>query len=146
MSGLSLFGERSAVLGADGGDTRPMDEYARVVEAEFQEMKGLAEKAGWPKDLSAKIVDIDRKWQAAKATANAKSLSVVREVGPDSALRIAIRKMIETLRAGISRGTEKGLAPPYVPDDGQSIWKKVVVVVLACGTVIGGAFLLRSGK
>jgi hypothetical protein len=65
-------------------------------------MKSLAEKAGWPKDLTPTVVDIDRKWQAAKAAANAKNLSVAREVGPDSELRAAIKKTTEALKAGIA--------------------------------------------
>ncbi|MEK7706068.1 MAG: hypothetical protein AAB426_13995, partial [Myxococcota bacterium] len=154
VSGLHILGVRVAALGVDaGGDTRLTDEYARTVEAEFQEMKLLAEKAGWPRDLAPKIVDIDKQWQAAKATANARRVSVVREVGPDSELRIAIRKMIEMLKAGLARGAEeareKGVAPgvpgapPYVPDDAWPTWKKAALAALVCGTAVGGAFLLR---
>lgn len=152
MSGLLVLGRRGVVLGVDPGDTRPMDEYARAVEAEFLEMKSLAEKAGWPKDLTPTVVNIDRKWQAAKAAANAKNQSVVREVGPDSELRAAIRKTTEALKAGIARGAEqakeKGVtpgapgAPPYIPDETPT-WKKVVLAAAVAGVIGGGVLLLR---
>ena len=152
MSGLLVFGRRGVVLGVDPGDTRPMDEYARAVEAEFLEMKSLAEKAGWPKDLAPTVVNIDRKWQAAKEAAKAKNQSVVRAAGRESEVRAASETTSEALEAGLARGAEKAKekgvapgapgAPPYVPDEVPT-WKKVVLAAAVAGVVGGGALLLR---
>lgn len=101
------FARSGGVVGGDiidMGDARPLDEYARSVEAEFQTMKQLAQAAKWPADLSPKIMEIDAAWQAAKRKANADKVSVAREVGMGSPLRKSIGDMVLVLQGRLPKG------------------------------------------
>lgn len=107
-------------------------------------MKALAEVAGWPKDLSSKIVDIDQRWQAAKALANARNLSVVHEVGPDSDLRSAIHSMTTTLNSRITgRSKSSSMVVPEAqetpPDETAAMptCSKKVLAALAAAVALG---------
>lgn len=112
------------MLGAiEPRDTRPLDEYAQAVEAEFLAMKKAVEAAKWPADASAKVVAIDKEWQDAKATANAAKAPVVRLVPLDGDLRRRMREVV----AGL---TEKS---------GESFWGRPVLgPVPGWGVVAGG--------
>lgn len=113
---------RRSVIGADYGDTRPMDDYARSVEAEFLLMKKLAEDAKWPPDLSQGIVEIDQSWQRVKGQANATKVSVSQLAGENSPLRQSMKQMIAKLQDRLS-GSKFSLA-----------WILGGVAVLAAGT------------
>jgi len=123
-----------------GADTRPLDEYARTVEAEFVMLKQLAEQAKWPGDLTPRIIAADKAWQAAKAEANTQKVSVVRTVGPDSALRQDIRQLTEALRERLAGGRDSWWTRKLVGP--VRVWH--VLASGAATAVAGAAVRLRS--
>lgn len=73
-------------------------------EATFGRLKKAAEKAGWPKDLTPKVVDIDKRWQAALTAARAVS-------SPNLVPVTKLRKEMTALIAEFD-AQEKGLTKP----------------------------------
>ncbi len=127
-------------VGADLGDTTPRDEYAHSVEAEFQAMKALAEKARWPSDVAPRIVTLDAAWQRAKASANAKKASVFREAGwdIDGAERKRIREIAATIEGRLKEGPGINPKGPYEPRIEESFWTREVLGPIPGWGVVAG--------
>lgn len=119
------------MLGAADVDTSPKDEYARTVEAEFQEMKRLAELAKWPADLVPEVKAVDAAWQSAKGSANASKTSVARIWGPGSEPLNRLRALTGSLKVRLAGGGD-------VPT--PSFWTRPILgPVPGYGVVVGGA-------
>lgn len=117
--------------------TATAEEKARLVavgESAFNAMKGAAQAAKWPADLTPQVVFLDKAWQATKAGSNLAEIQ---------RLTIEMQAMATQLggRVGGVARPPGGAMVPYQPTPGRPWWH-YGLGALALGGVGYGAYRL----